>query len=227
MRKLTKKEWKRRRRIKAILVLCFLILTFTSFAGVLVSLISSKLGVKETKLFGSLLPTKKVAMGKVDEMFLTPNEYSRPQTKLRKVKGIVVHYTGNPGSTAKGNRDYFESLKDTHTTSASSHFVVGLDGEVIQCLPLEEISYASNQRNKDTISIECCHPDENGKFTKETYDSLVQLVAWLCGEYNLKQNDIIRHYDVTGKICPKYYVENEEAWEQFKSDVFDYIEEHS
>lgn len=227
MRKLTKKEWKRRRRIKAILVLCFLILTFTSFVGVLVSLISSKLGISENELFGSLLPTKKVAMGNIDEMFLTPNEYSRPQTKLKKVKGIVIHYTGNPGSTAKGNRDYFESLKDTHTTSASSHFVVGLDGEVIQCLPLQEISYASNQRNIDTISIECCHPDEKGKFTKETYDSLVQLVAWLCGEYNLKQNDIIRHYDVTGKICPKYYVEHEDAWEQFKSDVFTYIEEHS
>jgi len=30
---------------------------------------------------------------------------------------------------------------------------------------------------------------------------------------------VIRHYDITGKICPKYFVENEDAWKQFKSDV--------
>ena len=30
---------------------------------------------------------------------------------------------------------------------------------------------------------------------------------------------MIRHYDVTGKICPKYFVEHEDAWEQFKADV--------
>ena len=38
------------------------------------------------------------------------------------------------------------------------------------------------------------------------------------------QTPVIRHYDVTGKACPKYYVENEAAWEQFKSDLVDYIE---
>ena len=30
---------------------------------------------------------------------------------------------------------------------------------------------------------------------------------------------MIRHYDITGKDCPKYFVENEAAWETFRSDV--------
>lgn len=162
----------------------------------------------------------------ITEMFLTPNQYSRPQLELNKVNGVVVHYTGNPGSTAEGNRNYFENLRKKKTTYASSHFVVGLEGEIVQCIPLTEIAYCSNNRNGDTISIECCHPDKTGKFNEDTYESMVELVAWLCGEYNLDKDQIIRHYDVTGKRCPKYFVDNEDKWEQFKEDVFAYIDEH-
>ncbi|MCI8682928.1 MAG: N-acetylmuramoyl-L-alanine amidase [Lachnospiraceae bacterium] len=159
---------------------------------------------------------------KVD--LLTPNPYSRPQTAIEAVKGIVVHYTANPGTTAAQNRSYFESLKDTQKTKASSHFVVGLEGEVIQCIPSTEMSYASNDRNVDTLSIECCHMDETGQFTQETYDSLVELTAWLCGKFNLPVEDVIRHYDVTGKECPIYYVKNEDAWTRFKEDVQKYLD---
>jgi N-acetylmuramoyl-L-alanine amidase CwlA len=84
---------------------------------------------------------------------------------------------------------------------------------------MTEVAYASNNRNEDTISVECCHPDETGKFTSDTYDSLVSLTAALCVEYNLKEEDIIRHYDVTGKLCPLYFVEHEDAWTAFKDDV--------
>ena len=133
------------------------------------------------------------------------NEFSRPGTALEKINGIVVHYTANPGTTAQQNRDYFEGLAQS-------------------CIPCNEIAYASNERNADTISIECCIPDDTGKFTDATYGSLVHLVTWLMGRYDLTTDDVIRHYDVTGKACPKYYVENEAAWEQFKSDLVDYIE---
>ena len=129
------------------------------------------------------------------------------------------HYTANPGATARGNRDYFENLKNTHITKASSNFVVGLDGEIIQCVPTWEVAYASNDRNKDSVSIECCHPDESGKFTEKTYRSMVQLSAWLCLKFDLTEKNLIRHYDVTGKNCPKYFVEDEAAWETFKADV--------
>lgn len=152
--------------------------------------------------------------------YLTPNEYSRPGKGLKEVNAIVVHYVGNPGTTAAQNRSYFENLKDTHATSASSHYIIGMEGEIIQCVPLNEISYASNNRNKDTIAIECCHPDETGQFTTATYKSLVKLVAALCRTYDLDpETGIIRHYDVTGKYCPLYYVNHEDEWYGFKLDV--------
>lgn len=152
--------------------------------------------------------------------YLTPNEYSRPGKELKEVNAIVVHYVGNPGTTAAQNRSYFENLKDTHATSASSHYIIGMEGEIIQCVPLNEISYASNNRNKDTIAIECCHPDETGQFTTATYKSLVKLVAALCRTYDLDpETGIIRHYDVTGKYCPLYYVNHEDEWYGFKLDV--------
>lgn len=162
----------------------------------------------------------------LDVQLLTVNEYSRPGIERDQINGIVVHYTANPGSTAMQNRDYFEGLKDSHITKASAHFIVGLDGEIVQCIPTSEIAYASNDRNSDTISIECCHEGEDGKFNQETYDSLVHLTAWLCGKFDLGVDDVIRHYDVTGKACPLYFVEHEDAWDSFKSDVQKYIDKH-
>jgi N-acetylmuramoyl-L-alanine amidase len=160
----------------------------------------------------------------VSEDFLTVNPYSRPSTPLKKIDGIVIHYVGNPGTTAKANRNYFESLKSgTDGVYASAHFIVGLDGEVLQCIPLTEISYASNSRNDDTISIEVCHPDETGKFSDVSYARAVELTAFLCREFGLGSDDVIRHYDITGKDCPKYYVEHPEAWEQYRADVADAI----
>ena len=155
----------------------------------------------------------------IDVELLTPNEYSRPQIPIESVNYIAIHYTANPGATAIANRNYFENLAKTHDTKVSSHFVVGLDGEVVQCIPTSEMSYATNSRNVDTISIECCHPDETGKFNDSTYDSVVKLTAWLCVQFGLTSENVIRHYDVTGKDCPKYYVENPDAWLQMKADI--------
>ena len=136
----------------------------------------------------------------------------------------MIHYTANPGSTAQQNHDYFEGLKDSQSTKASSHFIIGLDGEVIQCIPSSEWSYASNDRNSDTLSIECCHPDESGQFNEATYQSMVELTGWLCHRFGLSSEDVIRHYDVTGKDCPKYFVEHEDAWVQFRQDVQEYAD---
>ena len=152
--------------------------------------------------------------------YLVKNEWSRPGTPLTKINGVVIHYVGNPGTSAQANRNYFNGLALSHETSASAHFVVGLEGEVIACVPLTEVAYASNERNADTVSIEVCHPDETGEYSAATYERVVELTAWLCGTFDLDvQEDVIRHYDVTGKICPKYYVEHPEAWEQLKADV--------
>ena len=151
---------------------------------------------------------------------IVKNEYSRPGTYLSEINGIVVHYVANPGTTAAQNRSYFNGLAISGETWASSHFLIGLEGEVLQLIPLDEIAYCSNDRNADTISIECCHPEADGKFTDETYGSLVALVSDLCREYGLDPlKDIIRHYDITGKMCPLYYVEHENEWKAFLTDV--------
>ena len=159
----------------------------------------------------------------VEQDFIRKNIYSRPDVTISRVNNIVIHYVANPGSTAAQNRDYFDSLADQDPqaggTSSSSHFVVGLEGEVIQCIPVDEMAYANAPRNGDTISIENCHPDETGEFTQATYDSLVKLTACLCDQLDLTSEDVVRHYDVNGKECPKYYVDHEESWEQFKKDV--------
>ena len=167
----------------------------------------------------------------VEQDFIRKNIFSRPDVTLKRVNAIVIHYVANPGSTAQANRNYFDSLADQDPqaggTSASAHFVVGLEGEVVQCIPVTEMAYAAAPRNDDTISIENCHPDEDGKFNEATYDSLVKLTACLCSQLKLTQEDVIRHYDVSGKDCPRYYVEHEEEWEQFRQDVKAAIKEKS
>ena len=82
----------------------------------------------------------------ISVQLLDVNDFSRPGTEADPITGIVIHYTANPGSTAQQNRDYFNGLQDGHGTSVSSHFVVGLDGEIVQCVPTWEIAYASNER---------------------------------------------------------------------------------
>lgn len=156
----------------------------------------------------------------VKEDLLPVNEYSRCGDKLQRVNAVVIHYVGNPNTTAWQNRSYFANLATTGETSASSNLIVGLEGEALLCVPLDEVAYCSNDRNHDTISIEFCHPGTDGKPTQDTYDTLVKLTAWLCDLFGLDpQEDVIRHYDVIDKECPLYFVQNKDEWTRFKSDV--------
>lgn len=153
----------------------------------------------------------------VQQELLSEDSNSRSKIRLEFVKNIVIHYVANPGSTAMDNRNYFAA----DSTVVNSHFIVGLDGEIIQCVPLNEQAVASNRKNKDSISIEVCHPDESGEFNEKTMESLIELTAWLCEEFGLEPEDVIRHYDITGKMCPLYYVEHEDEWEKFLEKVKD------
>ena len=157
----------------------------------------------------------------IQDKLLTINPYSRSGEKQGSIQYIVVHWVGSAGSSAMANRNYFNNLANTHKTSASSHYIVGLNGEIIRCIPDNEVAFHSGSysMNRKSIGIEDCHPDWGGKFNDNTYNSLVELCAELCKKYDIDINNIIRHYDVTGKCCPKYYVENPEAWTQFKQDV--------
>lgn len=205
-------------------VICMAVIAVILFAVIVQRLGKEK---QEKKSGPPAVETEgRIPRPELDVELLTVNEYSRPAYALTKVNGIVVHYTANPGTSAIANRNYFEGLKESHATKASSHFVVGLDGEVVQCIPSNEIAYASNERNDDTISIECCIGDDTGKFNQATYDSAVHLTAWLVEYFGLETEDVIRHYDVTGKACPKYFVDVPTAWEQFRMDVQAYLESY-
>lgn len=222
-RRLRRKRRRQREMIRRAIILGILLLTVFLIFGIW-HLIKNR---KTEEVQGEVKPYEVKYVTEPPDYtvdLIDVNEYSRPGTELSKVNGIVVHYTGNPGTTAAQNRSYFQNLKDTGEAYASSHFVVGISGEIVQCVPCNEIAYASNDRNGDTIAIECCIPDETGKFTEETYKSLVALTAWLMGRYDLGTDEVIRHYDVTGKECPRYYVKNEGAWEQFKEDLLTYID---
>lgn len=170
----------------------------------------------------NLLQSSKVEKPEIQEDFLSISEYNRPGTTLTSVKNIFVHYTANPRTTAAQNRSYFEGLAQTHERAASAHFIIGCEGEVIQCIPTNEEAYAVIGRNNDSLSIECCYISEDGAFTQETYDSLVHMLAWLLSEYDLETQDILRHYDCGEKLCPLYYVEHEDAWEKLLYDVGHY-----
>ena len=208
-RLMIKRKIKRKKTIRALVI--FLLLLIISLCGVL--------GVALYKNGGKLpqkqLNVKTLTSPEYVDVQLINVGFARTGVKLVEINNIVIHYTGNKGSTAQNNRDYFNN----YDTDVCSHFVIGLEGEIIQCVPLDEKSAASNNRNLDTISIEVCHPDDSGKFNEKTYQSLIKLTAWLCDNSNLKSDDIIRHYDITGKECPKYFVDNESAWKSFLNDV--------
>lgn len=157
----------------------------------------------------------------ITNKYITNN---RPYEKRSKTTAIAVHYIGNPNTSAEANRNYFQNTSN----EVSSNYIIGLNGEIICCIPDEEVAWCTNQANSYSISIECCHPDSTGKFNDKTYDSLVELCVYLCKKYKLDETNLIRHYDVTGKVCPKSFVpqskggsddNNNSAWKKFKADV--------
>jgi len=169
---------------------------------------------------------------------LTVNPFSRPGNKLSSIYGLVVHWTGNPATSATQNRNYFESLKNQTIAGdaryASAHFIVGLEGEIVQCVPLDELAYHvgaklykpaaishfGNYPNSSSIGIELCHPDASGRFLQSTLDSAIELSAWLCIHFRLHPlSDICTHHGITGKVCPKYFVDHPDAFDQFRIDV--------
>jgi N-acetylmuramoyl-L-alanine amidase len=181
-------------------------------------------------------------MIEVTEAYLTPNQYSRPQIKLRSVHGIVLHYVGNHGTSAWFNRNYFDKLKYQKKNGkflvyASAHFIVDLSGEILVCVPPNEVAYHCGEDRKrgylytplaldrfghwpnaTSIGIEMCHIDKAGTFTRKTLEATQHLCACLCEQFNLDPNThLYRHFDITGKNCPKLFTDHPELFLEFKS----------
>ncbi len=224
-----KKQYKSKRKSKNMKnmskYISGILLLVILFAGVVVAMKFFEIGPFSVRYIEREGNAMRIEQPEMSVQLLTVNPYSRPGTRSERIENIVIHYTANPGTSAVQNRNYFEGLKDSHKTKASSHFIVGIQGEIVQCVPTWEIAYASNDRNINTVSIETCHLKSDGTYTKETYESMVHLTAWLCEKFELTEKDVIRHYDITGKNCPKYFVEEEEAWLLFKEDVRKILEE--
>jgi len=207
-RRIAAKRKRRRRRRMILLVIEFLILVGFGYLGLQFFKPEEKIDRLEVAK-ESAIPDW-ITVDIIDE-----GNPSRTGLPLDGVNNIVVHYVGNPGTTAEQNRNFYNQ----EDSDVCSHFVVGMDGTIIMCVPLDERSSASNDRNHDTISIEVCHPRVDGEFTDESYDALIKLVDWLLDEFHMTPDDVIRHYDVTGKECPLYFVQHPDAWEKFKEDL--------
>lgn len=169
---------------------------------------------------------------KITQDLLTPNPYSRPMDKLKSVRAVVLHWTANPMSSAKGNRNFFENRKSGKSGYGSAHYIVDLDGLVIQCLPDNEVGYhvgshvytahalnrLSSYPNNCTIGIEMTHKDWEGRFTADTYNSTLELAVRLLKKYGLDENDLWLHHTVVGwKDCARWFVNNNSEWIKFKT----------
>ena len=130
---------------------------------------------------------------------------------------ITIHSTGNPSSTARNERGWLTNPSNTRT--ASWHIVVD-EKEAIEAIPLNEVAWhagdGNGQGNRASIGIEIC---ESGNREK-TLRNAVQLVAKLLKERGWGVDRLRRHFDWSGKICPRILQPNNWAgWEQFKRDV--------
>ena len=149
--------------------------------------------------------------------------------KTKDIKYLVIHYTGNDGDSAKGNANYFK----THIVEASAHYFVD-DNGIIQSVPDDFAAYSVGGRkypscgkctNENSINVELCDTRKNGKFdfSEETLDNAADLCRVLLKKYNIPVDNIIRHFDVTGKNCPAPFVSDEKAWKAFQERIVDEV----
>lgn len=144
----------------------------------------------------------------------------------RKIQYLVIHYVGATGS-AEANCKYF---KDVYR-GASAHYFIGHDGDVWQCVEDKDVAFHCGAtsykhtycRNDNSIGIElCCRKRASNNtwyFEEETINSAIELTKELMKKYGITADNVLRHYDVTGKVCPEPYVRDTSAWAQFKSNL--------
>lgn len=142
-------------------------------------------------------------------------------------KKIAWHYTGKAGVKAINTiNNWFDAITKGLKVFgkyqyASSHYLCDIDGKIYEYIPEDYIAYTTNQANSYSIGVECATVGEDDHYTTDEYKSMIELGAYLADKYNLDpRKDFIRHYDVTGKVCPRYFVNNKEAWEKFKKDCY-------
>jgi len=148
-----------------------------------------------------------------------PKNYTKGRTKA--VEYLVIHYTANDGDTAEGNCRYFQRS----AVGASAHYFVD-ETQALQSVADGDTAWHCGAaiyrhgkcRNANSIGIELCsrkRPDGSYYFAKETVRRAAELTLTLMERYGLRQEHVLRHYDVTGKCCPAPFVLEPGAWRQF------------
>ena len=144
------------------------------------------------------------------------------QRSSRDIEYIVIHYTGNKGDTAKNNADYFAR----ESVGASAHYFVD-SKEIWQSVHDADIAWhcgAKNYkhkycRNANSLGIEICMLDSKGQVIQSSIDNAIELTIYLMQKYGISKDNVIRHFDVTGKDCPAPMVENQTLWTDFKNKL--------
>lgn len=167
------------------------------------------------------------------EKLLTPYNFTSKGDTGR-IKYIVIHYVGALGG-AKANCEYYAGKY----IGASAHYFIGFDGEIWQSVEDGDIAWHCGAksykhpecRNSNSIGIELCVHSRGSRtaqsrdwyFEDATVLSAIALTRYLMQRYDVDAEHVIRHYDVTGKICPNPYVYNhtEHTWDIFKSRIAD------
>lgn len=143
---------------------------------------------------------------------------------LHSIRYITIHFTSNDGDTAENNGKYFQG----ENRKASAHYFVD-DTTVIHSVPDDRVAWSVGGRkynngggrlygiakNANTLNVELCDTVKNGvvKATPATINNALDLVKDLMSKYNIPVDRVIRHYDVNGKPCPSYWVDDT-LWEQ-------------
>lgn len=161
---------------------------------------------------------------------LTPYNYTNGE--LSRIKYIVIHYVGALGG-AEANCKYYAS----QYVGASAHYFVGFNGEIWQSVEDKNIAWHCGAktykhpecRNTNSLGIELCVRNKGSQtdtsrdwyFEESTVREAKKLTKTLMEQYGIKEDHVIRHYDVTGKICPNPYVYNhtKHTWQDFKDSL--------
>lgn len=151
------------------------------------------------------------------------NPYNRPNKKST-AQEIAIHYTADCGASAEQLVAYYHNVargvfKNNPTAWTSANYIVGYDGTIITCIRAGEMSYAVSGHNDMLINIEVCYNDPTGKFTDAATDALAELVQRLMQAHGITPARVKRHYDYTGKMCPMYYVQHQDAWERLHAKI--------
>ena len=166
------------------------------------------------------------------EKKLVTNKFSRPRSKMAAVKGVIVHWTANAGATADNHYRFFEHNNNRY---AGAHYFVDKN-KIVQLIPENETTYHANETgyskigkfegykssdgyrgnaNSCTIGVEMC-VERNGTIHANTIKQTIELIKDINRRHNLSVDDVYRHFDVTGKLCPKPFVNDQLSYQNFK-----------